>query len=101
MNKNKLRILSLALLLPMMASCQGGESSSSGSAEPEPEAKLSFKEAEGQFNFPTVTEFTDDVDSLPALGPKEFVAFVPVSTNYSKCWAWLSDGTNTNLTGVI
>ena len=101
MNKNKLRILSLALLLPMMASCQGGESSSSGSAGPEPEAKLSFKEAEGQFNFPTVTEFTDDVDSLPALGAKEFVAFVPVSTNYSKCWAWLSDGTNTNLTGGV
>ena len=98
MIKNKLNILSLALVVPMIASCNQVTPSSSSPAE---EAKLSFKEAQGDFKFPVVTEFTDDVDALPALGEKEFVAFVPASAKYDKCWAWLSDAGNTNLTGGV
>ena len=113
MNKKKISILSIALVLPLVAAC--GEVvpsiSSSGnadpsSAEPAPSSvptpdPLTFHEANGTFSFPTVTEFTDDVSTLPALGQKEFVAFVPVSAGYNKCWAWKSDASNTNLTGGV
>ncbi|MBO4540730.1 MAG: starch-binding protein, partial [Bacilli bacterium] len=106
MNKKKNIILSLALTIPMLASCQeavpsssnnsdGGESSST----PAQVDNLSFKAAEGNFAFPSISEFPVAKSELPALAEKTFVAFVAVSTKYDKCWAWKSDANNTNLTG--
>ncbi len=92
MQKKTLILLLGAMAIPMLAGCEGGN--------PAVDA-LSFQTAEGDFRFPAVTEFKDDVASLPALGQKDFTAFVPVSSNYNKVWAWKSDAGNTNLTGGV